>query len=232
MYSELIENTNKIIDNIKKVCEQNGRNFEDITIVAASKTRDIDTIKALVKNTPIKSCGENKVQEFNSKYVFDEDIDWQFIGQLQTNKVKYLIGKVSLIHSVDRESLAQKIDELSEKNGVVTNVLVEINSGHELTKGGVDKSEVVDFIKSLAKYKNIKILGIMSVLPNDKTEVIEPLYKELYNIFTSLNDFKQDNFEAKYLSAGMTNDYLLAIKNGANMVRIGTGIFGARNYNI
>lgn len=229
---DIIENTNKIINEIKLECNKIGRDYKDITIVAASKTRDIDTINYLVENTPIKICGENKVQEFNSKYTEDTNIDWHFIGQLQTNKVKYLIGKVSLIHSVDRLELAKKINDLSIKNNVVTNILIEVNMGHEATKGGVEPGGLVDFIKSLANFTNIKIQGIMSVLPNDNIEVIEPLYIKLNDLFNSLKTLHQSNFEAKYLSSGMSNDYLLAIKHGSNMVRIGTALFGPRNYNI
>ncbi len=229
---DIIENTNKIINEIKAECDKIGRDFNDITIIAASKTRDIDTINYLIENTPIKICGENKVQEFNSKYQDDTKVDWHFIGQLQTNKVKYLIGKVSLIHSVDRFELAKKINDLSARNNLVTNILIEVNMGHEESKGGVEPNELVNFIKSLADFENINIQGIMSVLPNDSVEKIEPLYIKLHELFIQLKELKQDNFEAKYLSCGMSNDYLLSIKHGSNMVRIGTGIFGPRNYNI
>lgn len=226
---DIKENADKVINNIQNICSINGRSYQDITIVAASKTRDITTIRQLVDNTPIKICGENRVQEFVEKYEEDSDMDWQFIGQLQTNKVKYLIGKVSLIHSVDRIELAEKINELSHRHSIVTNILIEINMGGELTKGGVEPDEVYDFIRSIAGFENIKIMGIMSVLPNKPTEEIEPLYKKLYDIFIGLKTLPQDNLEPKYLSAGMSNDYETAIKYGSNMVRIGTGLFGARN---
>lgn len=230
---DLIEtNVKQIRENIVNVCKSINRNPDEITIIAASKTRDVDTINNLVKNTEIKICGENRVQEFNEKHEFCPDVDWQFIGRLQTNKVKYLIGKVSLIHSVDRRELAEKINELSKKKGVVTNVLIEVNMGGELSKGGLDEADVEGFIKSLSDKKYIKILGIMSVLPNDEESVIAPMYDRLNDLFIRLKDLKQDNFEAKYLSSGMSNDYLIAIKHGSNMVRIGTGIFGPRNYNI
>lgn len=230
---DLVENNvNQIIRNVTDVCKQINRNPDDITIIAASKTRDADTINDLVKNTKIKICGENRVQEFNEKHDMCNGVDWHFIGRLQTNKVKYLVGKVSLIHSVDRIELAEKIDELSMKRGVITNVLIEVNMGGESSKGGLNENEVVDFIKSLSDKQNIKIMGIMSVMPNEEESVIAPLYDRLYALFNSLKELKQDNFEAKYLSCGMSNDYLLAIKHGSNMVRIGTGIFGPRNYNI
>lgn len=230
---DLVENNVKQIrQSINEVCNKINRNPDEITIIAASKTRDAETINDLVKNTEIKICGENRVQEFNEKHDSCYGVDWHFIGRLQTNKVKYLIGKVSLIHSVDRVELAEKIDELSKKKGVVTNVLIEVNMGGELSKGGLNENEVVDFIKSLSDKQNIKIMGIMSVMPNEEESVIAPLYDRLYDLFNSLKELKQDNFEAKYLSCGMSNDYLLAIKHGSNMVRIGTGIFGPRNYNI
>lgn len=230
---DLVENNVKQIrQSINEVCNKINRNPDEITIIAASKTRDAETINELVKNTEIKICGENRVQEFNEKHDSCCGVDWHFIGRLQTNKVKYLIGKVSLIHSVDRIELAEKIDELSKKKGVVTNVLIEVNMGGELSKGGLNENEVVDFIKGLSDKRNIKIKGIMSVMPNEEESVIAPLYDRLYDLFNSLKELKQDNFEAKYLSCGMSNDYLLAIKHGSNMVRIGTGIFGPRNYNI
>ena len=229
---DIIKNTNKILNEIKLECDRVGRDFNDITIIAASKTRDIDTINYLIENTPIKICGENKVQEFNSKYTDNTKVDWHFIGQLQTNKVKYLIGKVSLIHSVDRYELAKKINDLSKKQNLVTNILIEVNMGHETSKGGVEPSELINFIKSLQEFENINIKGIMSVLPNDTVLKIEPLYIQLHELFLQLKGLKQSNFEAKYLSCGMSNDYLLSIKHGSNMVRIGTGIFGPRNYNI
>lgn len=229
---EIINNVNKIIENIKAECDKCGRDFNDITIIAASKTRDIDTIKFMLNNTAIQICGENKVQEFNQKFNENDNINWHFIGQLQTNKVKYLIGKVNLIHSVDRLELAKKINDLSERSGIVTNVLIEVNMGNELSKGGVCPENLIEFIKSLECFNNIKILGIMSVLPNDNEEVIEPLYDQLHNLYVKLKDIQQANLDVKYLSCGMSGDYLLAIKHGSNMVRIGTGIFGPRNYNI
>ncbi len=204
---------------------------KDVVLIAATKTQSIDTINEFCKIAPDFVLGENRVQELRDKYT--PKYKWHFIGQLQTNKVKYIIDKVEIIHSLDRLELAREIEKQATKHNKVQSCLVEINMGNEITKGGVEPCEVVSFIKSLEGFAHIKIEGIMSVLPNleDKT-ALDTLYKQLYSIFESAKGIEQANVDIKYLSAGMSNDYELAIKNGANMIRLGRTIFGERVYKL
>lgn len=203
----------------------------EIKLIAASKTQSKEIVDEFMQIAPEFILGENRVQELLSKY--DPNYTWHLIGQLQTNKVKYIIDKVEMIHSLDRDDLAKEIEKQATKINKVQSCLVEINMGAEITKGGVAPEETIDFIKSLAKYPHIKIEGIMSVLPNleDKKELCS-LYKQLYSIFEATKQIKQDNVEIKYLSAGMSGDYEMALENGSNMIRLGRVLFGERNYNI
>jgi pyridoxal phosphate enzyme (YggS family) len=154
---------------------------------------------------------------------------WHFIGRLQTNKVKYLIGKDVLIHSLDREDLAAEINRLSLKNNVVTECLIEVNIGNEESKGGISAEAVEGFIESLERFDGIFISGLMSVLPKADAENTQRYYAELHKLFERVKTIKRKNFDCKFLSAGMSNDYKTAIAYGANMIRLGTAIFGARN---
>ena len=173
--------------------------------------------------------GENRVQEFVEKY--DERYTWHIIGQLQTNKVKYVVGKAELIHSLDREDLAREIEKQAAKRNVIQKCLVEVNMGAEIAKGGVVPSETLDFIRSTVKYPHIKIEGIMSVLPNlGDVKELHDIYDRLFELFENAKKIVQNNVEIKYLSAGMTNDYKIALEHGANMIRFGRVLFGERTY--
>ena len=212
-------------ENLNALREQVGT--QDVTLIAATKTQSKETIDEFMAIAPDFVLGENRVQELVDKY--DERYVWHFIGRLQTNKVKYIIGKVALIHSLDRLELANEIEKQARKHGIVQDCLVEVNMGGELSKGGVEPDKLFEFVDSLKDFEHIRVLGIMSVLPNleDKAE-LDDEYQKLQKLFEQLQTKKQQNLDVKYLSAGMTNDYLVALKHGANMIRLGRLLFGER----
>lgn len=216
----------KAIEEIRRAVAATGR---EVTVVAAAKTRTKEEIDALMQCAPDFVLGENRVQEFREAY--NPAYSWHFIGQLQTNKVKYIIGKVSLIHSLDRTELADEIEKRAEKCGVVQDCLVEVNMGSEISKGGVEPDSAVEFVKSLAGYGHIRVRGLMSVLPalGDIPE-LRRLYAELQALYGEACGIKQDNAKIDLLSAGMTNDYHVALEYGANIIRVGRAIFGERIY--
>ncbi len=199
-------------------------------LVAATKMQDSATIAELHRLAPEVIVGENRVQELVEKY--DPALEWHMIGRLQTNKVKYIIDKVSLIHSLDRIELAEEIERQAAKRGKVQDVLVEVNMGGEESKGGVEPTQAKSFIKSLSAYERIRILGIMSVMPRtDDEDALRKLYASLKALFEDVKGIQQGNADIKYLSAGMSGDYKTALEYGANMVRIGRAIFGERPRN-
>ncbi len=213
---------------LKQLREDVADANRNVLLIAATKTQTKDTVDEFMSIAPDFVLGENRVQELISK--FDERYVWHFIGQLQTNKVKYIIDKVELIHSLDRIELAKEIEKHASKLGKIQSCLVEINMGGEVSKGGVKPEETVDFIKSLANYNHIKIEGIMSVLPNINTPELDVLYDKLDDIFDKVKDIKQHNVDIKYLSAGMSGDYKVALNHKSNVLRLGRLIFGERIY--
>lgn len=216
----------KAIEEIRRAVAATGR---EVTVVAAAKTRTKEEIDALMQCAPDFVLGENRVQEFREAY--NPAYPWHFIGQLQTNKVKYIIGKVSLIHSLDRTELADEIEKRAEKCGVVQDCLVEVNMGSEISKGGVEPDSAVEFVKSLAGYGHIRVRGLMSVLPAlGDTPELRRLYAELQALYGEACGIKQNNAKIDLLSAGMTNDYHVALEYGANIIRVGRAIFGERIY--
>ncbi|MCM1306293.1 MAG: YggS family pyridoxal phosphate-dependent enzyme [Bacteroides sp.] len=212
------------IEQVRKDIASCGR---EVVLIAACKTQTKDVIDGFMAYAPDFVLGENRVQELTAKY--DAKYDWHFIGQLQTNKVKYIIDKVSLIHSLDRLELANEIEKQAAKRHKVQACLIEVNMGGELTKGGVSPNDALDFIRSLKDFEHIKIEGIMSVLPNlGDTEKLHSLYEKLYGLFENAKGLTQPNADVKYLSAGMSADYKIALAHGANMIRLGRIIFGER----
>ena len=220
-----------LINNLESIQETVKSYNRDITLIAATKTQTTETIEEFVKVAPNFVLGENRVQELVSKY--NPNYTWHMIGQLQANKVKYIIDKVSLIHSLDRIALADEIQKQAIKHNVIMPCLIEINMGAEITKGGIAPQEVISFIESLANYSNIKINGVMAVLPNlDNKIELGHMYQNLYKIFENAKTLNGNNVDIKYLSAGMTNDWQIALDNGSNMIRLGRVLFGERQYNI
>lgn len=197
------------------------------TLVVATKTQSKETVEALHALAPEVIMGENRVQELVDKY--DPAIEWHMIGRLQTNKVKYIVDKVSLIHSLDRPELAAEIEKQAAKRGKIQDALIEINMGGEESKGGVDPDGAEEFLNSLAQYAHLRITGIMSVMPRlDDEEALCGLYEKLRALFERLKSVRQTNAQMKYLSAGMSGDYKIALDYGANMLRIGRAILGER----
>lgn len=222
---EIIKNNLEIInEKIKKAALKVNRNPEGIKLVAVTKTATMEQIKEAI-SAGVKIIGENKVQEAKEKYqILTADIEWHLVGHLQTNKVKYAIEIFDLIHSVDSIKLAKEIDRRSLQFGMITNALVEVNVSGEETKYGIKPEEVESFLKEISEFSRIRVKGLMTIAPiaEDKEEV-RPYFRKLRKLFEKI---KIKNIKMDYLSMGMTEDFEVAIEEGANMVRIGRGIFG------
>lgn len=223
---KVIENYKNAMSRLETALEESGRNVKDVLVIGASKTMPLERILFVRDNTDVKIFGENRVQELLEKYT--PDVCWHFIGQLQTNKVKYIVDKVELIHSVDRLSLLQEIDRQAKKHGKVQDILIEVNIGGEEKKGGVAPEEVIDFAKEVDKYPSVRLKGLMSVLPNVEKDALDAFYLQLSKLYDTLKQTRLDNADIRYLSAGMSNDYDVAVKYGANIVRLGRALFGER----
>lgn len=223
---KVIENYKNAMSRLETALEESGRSRKDVLVIGASKTMPLERILFVRDNTDVKIFGENRVQELLEKYT--PDVRWHFIGQLQTNKVKYIIDKVELIHSVDRLRLLQEIDRQAKKHGKVQDILIEVNIGGEEKKGGVAPAEVIDFAKEVDKYPSVRLKGLMSVLPNVEKDALDAFYLQLSKLYDTLKQTRLDNADIRYLSAGMSNDYDVAVKYGANIVRLGRALFGER----
>lgn len=223
---KVIENYKNAMSRLETALEESGRSIKDVLVIGASKTMPLERILFVRDNTDVKIFGENRVQELLEKYT--PEVRWHFIGQLQTNKVKYIVDKVELIHSVDRLSLLQEIDRQAKKHGKVQDILIEVNIGGEEKKGGVAPAEVIDFAKEVDKYPSVRLKGLMSVLPNVEKDALDAFYLQLSKLYDTLKQTRLDNADIRYLSAGMSNDYDVAVKYGANIVRLGRALFGER----
>jgi pyridoxal phosphate enzyme (YggS family) len=225
---EIIKKNLEIInEKIKNAALKVNRNPEEIKLVAVTKTTTIEQIKKAI-SAGIKIIGENKVQEAKEKYqILSADIEWHLVGHLQTNKVKYAIEIFDLIHSVDSIKLAKEIDKRSLQFGMITNVLVEVNVSGEETKYGIKPEEVKLFLKEISEYSRIRVRGLMTIAPMaEDTEEVRPYFRKLRELFKEIKIKSIKNIKMDYLSMGMTEDFEVAIEEGANMVRIGRGIFG------
>ena len=229
----LREKLQEVNDRIEKACVKAGRNIDEVTLIAVSKTKPLSDIEELILYGT-KEFGENKVQELVDKYEnVSTPVNWHLIGHLQTNKVKYIVDKVSLIHSVDSLKLAKEIQKEAAKKNVIVNILVQVNVANEDTKFGLDTSEVLHLVNEISILPNIRIKGLMTIAPYvENPEDNRPYFKELKQLLLDIKSKNIDNVDMSILSMGMTNDYEVAIEEGATMVRVGTGIFGERNYNI
>lgn len=210
---------------------QNRSSFaaEDVLLLAVTKNVDVDRINLAIESG-ISAIGENRVQEIQNKYdKIPDHVLWHLIGHLQTNKVKYIIDKVSLIHSLDTTSLAKEINKRAEQAGRVMPVLVQVNVADEDTKYGVAPDEAVSFIKEIMVLPHIKVSGLMTIGPLvDKAEEVRSVFRELRQLRDKIKEMDLSGVSMDYLSMGMTNDYQVAVEEGSNIVRIGSGIFGAR----
>ena len=227
---ELQKNISLCLSNIEAAKKRANRQ-DSVVLIGATKTQPKELIKMIQDNHLLTDVGENHVQEIVEKYETGDNLTWHMIGQLQSNKVKYIVGKVALIHSLDRESLAQEIDKQAKKHNVIQDCLIEINMGSEITKGGIAKEDLAEFMSVVEKYDNIRIRGLMSVMPNlEDKELLKNMYIDLKALFDNLKNIASLRHKIDTLSGGMTNDYELAVEyGGSTMVRLGRVLFGARN---
>lgn len=227
----LRDNLQNVEANITEACEKSGRDRRDVTLIAVSKTKPVETLQEAY-DLGVRVFGENKVQELVDKYeALPKDIHWHMIGHLQRNKVKYIIDKVDLIHSVDSVRLAETIEKEAAKHGIVANILVEVNVAGEDTKFGLKPEEVDDFIDQIAGFSHIQVKGLMTIAPFvENSESNRAIFRSLRKLSVDISNKNVDNVNVSMLSMGMTNDYQTAIEEGATMVRVGTGIFGERDY--
>ena len=217
-----------IIDIKGKIKEILNSIPDDVQLVAVSKTKPVEDILEAY-DAGIRDFGENKVQELLSKKdELPNDIRWHLIGKLQTNKVKYIVGKVSLIHSLSSIKLLEKIELEYGKKNITADVLIQINIGRESSKSGILEEELDQLIEAVEKCKNIKVKGIMVIIPKGNDEENRYYFRKTYDIFKTLKNSNYKNITMEILSMGMTHDYKIAIEEGSNLIRIGTGIFGAR----
>ena len=227
----ICENIEHVENTIDEACRQSGRNRSEVTLIAVSKTKPVEMLKEAYE-TGCRDFGENKVQELVDKYeVLPKDIRWHMIGHLQRNKVKYIVDKVYLIHSVDSLRLAEEISKEAAKKNVDVNILVEVNVAGEETKFGTGCEEAKQLVRDIAQLPHVHIQGLMTIAPYvENSEENRIYFQQLKKLSVDISSENIDNVSMEILSMGMTNDYTVAIEEGATMVRVGTGIFGARDY--
>lgn len=227
----IAEQLQTVRNEITEACKRSGRNPEEVTLIAVSKTKPVSMIEEAIQAGQTV-FGENKVQELCSKYeVLPKNLTWHLIGHLQRNKVKYIADKAALIHSVDSLRLAETIDQEGKKHNRVIPVLIEVNVAEEDTKFGVTVEETLPLIEEISKLSNIQVKGLMTIAPYvDNPEENRPVFRRLKKLSVDIDSKNMNNVYMDILSMGMTNDYQVAVEEGATMVRVGTGIFGERNY--
>lgn len=216
---------------IKAAAKKAGRKAEDITLIAVSKTYPVAAIEEAL-TAGCHDFGENHVQELMQKIpMISQAVNWHLIGHLQTNKVKYIIGKTALIHSVDSLKLAEEINKQSQKMDIITHILLEVNVAEEDSKYGFKIKEMTEVTKEISKMSHIFVDGLMTVAPFvENPEMNRTIFRKLYELSVDIQKQKFDNISTQILSMGMSNDYKIAIEEGATMVRVGTAIFGNRDY--
>ncbi len=228
--SAISENLNQIRLNIEKAAKKSNRESDDIHLIAVTKTYSPDAINEAIDNG-VTDIGENKVQEIVDKYDSVKPVRWHLIGHLQTNKVKYIIDKVHMIHSVDSIRLMDEIERQAQKHNVTMKVLIQINISGEESKFGIKPEELEGLLIHAGKLKNVKVFGLMTILPKIDTEISLRLhFVNIRRIFLDISTKRYDNVDMKYMSMGMSGDYEIAIEEGSNMVRVGRAIFGERIY--
>ena len=226
-------NLEKINEQIKTAAEGCGRSADDVLLVAVSKTRTPEEINIAI-DAGVTDIGENKVQEIMDKYDAVKPVKWHMIGHLQTNKVKYIIDKVSMIHSVDSLKLAEEIDKRAAQHGLTMDILIQVNSAQEESKFGITTDETEKLIHDiLENCENIRIRGLMCIAPfAENPEEIKVYFEEVKKQYDQFGRIEHERLDFKYLSMGMSHDFTVAIEAGSNLVRVGSAIFGERNYNI
>ena len=216
---------------IQAACDRAGRKREEVTLIAVSKTKPVETLQEAY-DLGVRIFGENKVQELTAKYeALPKDIHWHMIGHLQTNKVKYIIDKAELIHSVDSLKLAETIEKEAAKHDLIADILVEVNVAEEESKFGMKMEEVIPFVEKVSAFPHVRVRGLMTIAPFvEDPEENRSIFADLHKLYIDIKKKNHDNDTVSVLSMGMTNDFEVAIEEGATMVRIGTAIFGERNY--
>lgn len=230
-YDFINQNLETVERRIADACSRAGRSRDEVTLIAVSKTKPVEMLEAAY-HTGVREFGENKVQEMTQKYdELPQDIHWHLIGHLQRNKVKYIIDKAYLIHSVDSLRLAEEISHEAVKKNVTARILIQVNIAGEDTKFGLAPEEAEDVICAIASLPNIKICGLMTIAPFvDNPEDNRIHFRNLKKLAVDIEAKNIDNIDMSILSMGMTGDYEVAVEEGATMIRVGTGIFGERHY--
>ncbi|MBQ3037491.1 MAG: YggS family pyridoxal phosphate-dependent enzyme [Lachnospiraceae bacterium] len=231
--STIKDNYENVLQRVKDACVRSNRDVNDVTLIAVSKTKPVEMLQE-VYDCGCRDFGENKVQEIMDKYdQLPSDIRWHMIGHLQTNKVKYIVDKVYMIHSVDSVKLAKEISKEARKKGVVVKILLEVNVAKEESKFGIMSETVNDFYKEVVDLPGLEVCGLMTIAPYvEDAELNRQHFVKLNQLMVDIVQEKTDNISVGELSMGMTGDYEVAIEEGATFVRVGTGIFGERNYNV
>lgn len=230
----IYDNYLEVQDKIRKACERSGRKPEEVTLIAVSKTKPNEMIQELYDHG-VRSFGENKVQEMDAKEAaLPKDIEWHMIGHLQRNKVKYIISKAALIHSVDSLRLAETINGEAAKKNVIAKILIEVNVAQEESKFGVSMDEVLSLVEQISTTcPYVRICGFMTIAPYvENPEDNREVFKNLRKLSIDIGGKNINNVSVDILSMGMSNDFEVAVEEGATHVRVGTSIFGARNYKI
>lgn len=227
----ITENLKEVEEKIQKACLRSGRDRKEVTLIAVSKTKPVSMIEE-VYNEGIRDFGENKPQELREKYdSMPKDINWHMIGHLQRNKIKYVVDRACMIHSVDSIRLAQAIEEEAAKKNRIIPILLEVNIAREESKFGFMEEEIYDAVEIISKLPHLKIEGLMTIAPFvENAEENRVHFKNLRKLSVDIKQKNIDNVNMCNLSMGMTGDYEIAIEEGATFVRVGTGIFGERNY--
>lgn len=227
----LKENLCDVQKRVEAACKRAGRDSSEVTLIAVSKTKPVSMIEEIMAEGVV-DFGENKPQELKDKYeILPKNLKWHMIGHLQRNKVKYIIDKACMIHSVDSLRLAETIQQEAEKLNVIIPVLIEVNIAREESKFGVSPEEAEELVRQAAKLPNLRVEGLMTIAPFvEKAERNRVYFSNLRKLYVDIKSKNIDNVNMCSLSMGMTGDYEIAIEEGATLVRVGTGIFGERNY--
>ena len=223
------ENIQEILGEIVQSARKAGRKPEEVQLLAVSKTVEAERIQQAI-DAGLTAFGENRVQEWKEKYeILPKNISWHIIGRLQKNKIKYIINKIELLHSLCTLEAAQEIERLSAREGVQINCLVQVNIGREESKAGVEQEELERFLEQLQGFAHLKVQGLMAIAPfAENPEDIRRYFAAMRELYEKMPN--EGNLERKFLSMGMSGDYKIAIEEGANIVRVGSKIFGARDY--
>lgn len=223
--SRIAERYEAVRCRVRDAADAVGRDADDVTIVAVAKTVGPAEVRAAIA-AGITDFGENRTQEFTAKHGLFPDVNWHFIGTLQSNKVQHVVGKAALIHSVDSPGLLQRIDRVAEAAGVVQPVLLQVNVSHESSKHGLDAMEVEELLHSASEMKGVEVRGLMTIAPFSRAESVRWVFRDLRTLFETLAAMRFNGVQLTELSMGMTNDYAVAVEEGATIVRVGRAIFG------